>query len=59
MNLTPLAVALQGVGYGPQPLALQGFYETAGAVPQPFYRNRVKVIRKKRENDEALLLLIL
>lgn len=59
MNLSPLAIALQGIGYSVTLQALQGFADAASALPQVFRRSRVKVVRKKRENDEALLLFVL
>ena len=60
MNLSPLAIALQGIGYGTFSTAVQGF--TAALLDDNAYSfpsRRVRVIRKKRENDEALLLFVL
>jgi hypothetical protein len=60
MNLSALEIALQGIGFIALALAMQGLTAAETTVPQQtFYRHRVKVIRRKRENDEALLLFVL
>lgn len=64
-TLTPLAVALQGVGYGSLVTALQGLWETSasprrgsggyGFLPEP----RADLRKKRRRQEEAAIFAIL
>jgi hypothetical protein len=63
--LDPLAIALQGVGFGPAVFALQGFVEddeaqgepglTAAWVPAPERKKK----RKRRDTDDDAIFLFL
>jgi hypothetical protein len=57
MVLNPQAIALQGVGYIPLVLAVQGFAEDDATYSDFLFTRRR--VRQPPENDEALLLLIL
>ena len=57
--MNPISIALQGVGFGAQAVAVQGFIPASqdpySAIVPQFIR-RKEPTRKPREEDEALLL---
>jgi len=60
MTLTPLAVALQGIGFTAMVLAVQGFANVGQDEWRGDYRTRIRVKRRRRlENDDALFFAIL
>jgi hypothetical protein len=62
MTLTPLSIALQGIGYGALPVAVHGFLGTTlpPSPPTPSVGRGfvAEKPRKKRDDDEVLLLLM-
>lgn len=46
MNLTPLAIALQGMGYGAAMVAVQGLLAVDVAAPGPSFGGSGKVVGK-------------
>ena len=60
MTLTPLAMALQGIGFAAMVLAVQGFANVGQDEWRGEYRTRIRVKRRRRlENDDALFFAIL
>lgn len=60
MTLTPLAMALQGVGFTAMVLAVQGFANVGQDEWRGDYRTRIRVKRQRRsDNDDALFFAIL
>ena len=60
MTLTPLALALQGLGFAAMVLAVQGFGNVAQDEWRGDYRTRIRVKRRRLlENDDALFFAIL
>jgi len=60
MTLTPLAMALQGVGFTAMVLAVQGFANVGQDEWRGEYRTRIRVKRRRRlDNDDALFFAIL
>ncbi len=60
MTLTPLAMALQGVGFTAMVLAVQGFANVGQDEWRGDYRTRIRVKRRRRlDNDDALFFAIL
>ena len=60
MTLTPLAMALQGLGFAAMVLAVQGFANVGQDEWRGEYRTRIRVKRRRRlENDDALFFAIL
>jgi len=60
MTLTPLAIALQGIGFAAMVLAVQGFANVGQDEWRGEYRTRIRVKRRRRlENDDALFFAIL
>jgi hypothetical protein len=60
MTLTPLALALQGLGFAAMVLAVQGFANVAQDEWRGDYRTRIRVKRRRLlENDDALFFAIL
>lgn len=60
MTLTPLALALQGLGFAAMVLAVQGFASVDQDEWRADYRARIRVKRRRLlENDDALFFAIL
>ena len=60
MTLTPLALALQGLGFAAMVLAVQGFAKVDQDEWRGDYRTRIQVKRRRLlENDDALFFAIL
>jgi hypothetical protein len=60
MTLTPLAIALQGLGFAAMVLAVQGFANVGQDEWRGDYRTRIRVKRRRRlDNDDALFFAIL
>jgi hypothetical protein len=60
MTLTPLAIALQGIGFTAMVLAVQGFANVGQDEWRGDYRTRIRVKRRRRlDNDDALFFAIL
>ena len=60
MTLTPLAMALQGLGFTAMVLAVQGFANVDQDEWRGDYRTRIRVKRRRRlDNDDALFFAIL
>jgi hypothetical protein len=60
MTLTPLAIALQGLGFTAMVLAVQGFANVGQDEWRGDYRARIRVKRRRRlDNDDALFFAIL
>ncbi len=60
MTLTPLVIALQGLGFAAMVLAVQGFANVGQDEWRGDYRTRIRVKRRRRlDNDDALFFAIL
>ena len=60
MTLTPLALALQGLGFAAMVLAVQGFANVGQDEWRGEYRASIRIKRRRRlENDDALFFAIL
>lgn len=62
--MTPCAIALHGIGFSGQSVAMQGFYAEGATFTPMSYRIEIKQrptpkVDRRRENDEALLLLLM
>jgi hypothetical protein len=57
--LTPLAVALQGIGYLQRLVAVQGLWPTDEVVtPKPDFFPMGRIIRRRDTDDDALLFML-
>ncbi len=60
MTLTPLAIAMQGLGFTAMVLAVQGFANVGQDEWRGDYRARIRVKRRRHlANDDALFFAIL